>query len=110
MHTRARYAAEAFGSASGKAVVAEHDRIEALQAILAAIFAEAVHLHGLNDARIMRYAGVRYGYHLAAVEDAHDLYVAGSDMNRRLLLVQQERGLEVLWQPNKNAPRVEGRF
>jgi hypothetical protein len=46
----------------------------------------------------MRYAGVRYGYHLAAFEDERELYVAGYDVNLRLRFVQRERDLEVLWE------------
>lgn len=91
-------AAQVFGSTSGEAIIAEHDRLEALQTVLAATFADAVHLHGLADAHVMRYAGVRYGHHLAAIEGERELYVAGYDRNLRLRFVQQERDLKVLWQ------------
>jgi hypothetical protein len=91
-------AAEVFGSTSGEAIIAEQDRLESLQAALAAIFADAVHLHGLDDARVMRYAGVRYGFHLTAFEDERELYVAGYDVNLRLRFVQRECDLEVLWE------------
>jgi hypothetical protein len=79
-------AAHVYGPESGYAMMAEHDRLEALQAAPAAIFVDAVHLHRL-DTRIMRYAGVRYGYHLAAFEDERELYVAGYDVNLRLRFV-----------------------
>ena len=46
----------------------------------------------------MRYAGVRYEYHLAAVEDEHERYVAKYEVNLRLRFVQQERDLEGPWE------------
>lgn len=91
-------AAHVYGPQSGYAMMAEHDRLEALQAVLAAIFADAIHLHGLADARVMRYAGVKYDYHLAAIEGERELYIAGYDRKLRLRFVQRERDLEVLWQ------------
>lgn len=92
----AKGAAEVFGAASAEAIIAEYDRLEALQTALDAIFNDASHSHGLDDARVMRYVGVRYGYHLAAFEDETDLYVAGYDMKLRLRFVQRERDFEVL--------------
>jgi imidazolonepropionase-like amidohydrolase len=91
-------------------VLAEHDRLKALQAALAALFADAVHLHGLSDARVMRYAGVRYGHHLSALEDERELYVAEYDRNLKLRFVQRERDLEVLWQVQRKRPSARGAF
>lgn len=84
-------AAQVFGSTSGEAIIAEHDRLEALQAALAAVFADAVNLHGLDNARVMRYAGVRHGFHLAAFEDERELFVAGYDVNLRLRFTARAR-------------------
>lgn len=91
-------AAQVFGAGSGHAIIAEHDRLDALQILLGAIFADATHLHGLHDVRIMRYAGMRLGHHLAAFEDERDLYVASYGLNFSLRFVQRERDHAVLWQ------------
>lgn len=91
-------AAQVFGAGSGHAIIAEHERLEALQVLLGAIFADAIHLHGLQCVRIMRYAGALHGHHLAVFEGEKDLFVAAYDLNFALRFVQRERDHKILWE------------